>query len=198
MIIIILSSLHLRHTIISSLHLRHIIIIIIIISSLHLRHIIIIIVILSSLHLRHTIIIIVILSSLHLYYSFHPFQEPHFEFLREPQAQFYHPTVSSMKKEQVVNCQFSVWYPLFKKHTIKSLILPLPQNVIEYLLDDGTLVVSGSSENSHQRSQTNNSDSEGEEDIQWSDDETTTVATVSVIPNLVIRDSRAVYRQRYG
>uniref|UniRef100_A0A8B9K0R0 Translation initiation factor eIF2 assembly protein n=1 Tax=Astyanax mexicanus TaxID=7994 RepID=A0A8B9K0R0_ASTMX len=45
-----------------------------------------------------------------------------------------------MKKEQVINCQFSVWYPLFKKHTIKSLILPLPQNVIDYLLDDGTLV----------------------------------------------------------
>uniref|UniRef100_A0A8C2ATW2 Translation initiation factor eIF2 assembly protein n=1 Tax=Cyprinus carpio TaxID=7962 RepID=A0A8C2ATW2_CYPCA len=49
-----------------------------------------------------------------------------------------------MKKEQVVNCQFSVWYPLFKKHTIKSLILPIPQNVIDYLFDDGTLVVSGS------------------------------------------------------
>uniref|UniRef100_A0A672SD35 Translation initiation factor eIF2 assembly protein n=1 Tax=Sinocyclocheilus grahami TaxID=75366 RepID=A0A672SD35_SINGR len=52
--------------------------------------------------------------------------------------------LGSMKKEQVVNCQFSVWYPLFKKHTIKSLILPIPQNVIDYLLDDGTLVVSGS------------------------------------------------------
>uniref|UniRef100_A0A3B5R3X3 Translation initiation factor eIF2 assembly protein n=1 Tax=Xiphophorus maculatus TaxID=8083 RepID=A0A3B5R3X3_XIPMA len=49
-----------------------------------------------------------------------------------------------MKKEQVVHCQFSVWYPIFKKHTIKSLILPLPQNVIDYLLDDGTLVISGS------------------------------------------------------
>uniref|UniRef100_A0A8C6PKI5 Translation initiation factor eIF2 assembly protein n=1 Tax=Nothobranchius furzeri TaxID=105023 RepID=A0A8C6PKI5_NOTFU len=48
-----------------------------------------------------------------------------------------------MKKEQVANCQFSVWYPIFKKHTIKSQILPLPQNVIDYLLDDGTLVVSG-------------------------------------------------------
>uniref|UniRef100_A0A3Q2CA00 Translation initiation factor eIF2 assembly protein n=1 Tax=Cyprinodon variegatus TaxID=28743 RepID=A0A3Q2CA00_CYPVA len=48
-----------------------------------------------------------------------------------------------MKKEQVAHCQFSVWYPIFKKHTIKSLILPLPQNVIDYLLDDGTLVVSG-------------------------------------------------------
>uniref|UniRef100_A0A9J8B765 Translation initiation factor eIF2 assembly protein n=1 Tax=Cyprinus carpio carpio TaxID=630221 RepID=A0A9J8B765_CYPCA len=65
-----------------------------------------------------------------------------------------------MKKEQVVNCQFSVWYPLFKKHTIKSLILPIPQNVIDYLFDDGTLVVSGSSQ-----TQTNNSDSD-EEDVQ--------------------------------
>uniref|UniRef100_A0A8C8EZG9 Translation initiation factor eIF2 assembly protein n=1 Tax=Oncorhynchus tshawytscha TaxID=74940 RepID=A0A8C8EZG9_ONCTS len=69
-----------------------------------------------------------------------------------------------MKKEQVVNCQFSVWYPIFKKHTIKSLILPLPQNVIDYLLDDGTLVVSGG-DNNTQHNQTNNSDSE-EEDIQ--------------------------------
>uniref|UniRef100_A0A3B4XQD4 Translation initiation factor eIF2 assembly protein n=1 Tax=Seriola lalandi dorsalis TaxID=1841481 RepID=A0A3B4XQD4_SERLL len=70
-----------------------------------------------------------------------------------------------MKKEQVVNCQFSVWYPIFKKHTIKSLILPLPQNVIDYLLDDGTLVVSGRYE-----TQTNNSDSDAEEDIQVYDD----------------------------
>ncbi|KAL6459638.1 hypothetical protein MHYP_G00313970 [Metynnis hypsauchen] len=87
-----------------------------------------------------------------------------------------------MKKEQVVNCQFSVWYPLFKKLTIRSLILPLPQNVIDYLLDDGTLVVSGSSENSTQRSQTNHSDSEEEDDVQWSDDETTTVATAPEFP----------------
>uniref|UniRef100_A0A4W6F6F8 Translation initiation factor eIF2 assembly protein n=1 Tax=Lates calcarifer TaxID=8187 RepID=A0A4W6F6F8_LATCA len=70
-----------------------------------------------------------------------------------------------MKKEQVVNCQFSVWYPIFKKYTIKSLILPLPQNVIDYLLDDGTLVVSGSDHNT-QQTHTNNSDSDAEEDIQ--------------------------------
>uniref|UniRef100_A0A3B5KQD9 Translation initiation factor eIF2 assembly protein n=1 Tax=Xiphophorus couchianus TaxID=32473 RepID=A0A3B5KQD9_9TELE len=70
-----------------------------------------------------------------------------------------------MKKEQVVHCQFSVWYPIFKKHTIKSLILPLPQNVIDYLLDDGTLVISGSDHNS-QPIQTNNSESDAEEDVQ--------------------------------
>ncbi|KAG8005798.1 hypothetical protein GBF38_001788 [Nibea albiflora] len=86
-----------------------------------------------------------------------------------------------MKKEQVVNCQFSVWYPIFKKHTIKSLILPLPQNVIDYLLDDGTLVVSGSDHNT-QPTHTYNSDSNAEEDIQWSDDETTTTVTAPEFP----------------
>uniref|UniRef100_A0A8C6PHU9 Translation initiation factor eIF2 assembly protein n=1 Tax=Nothobranchius furzeri TaxID=105023 RepID=A0A8C6PHU9_NOTFU len=69
-----------------------------------------------------------------------------------------------MKKEQVANCQFSVWYPIFKKHTIKSQILPLPQNVIDYLLDDGTLVVSGRYESTRINS--------------WSDDETTTTVTL--------------------
>ncbi|XP_030108123.1 translation initiation factor eIF2 assembly protein isoform X1 [Mus musculus] len=48
-----------------------------------------------------------------------------------------------MKKEHVSHCQFSAWYPLFRSLTIKSVILPLPQNVKDYLLDDGTLVVSG-------------------------------------------------------
>uniref|UniRef100_A0A673K8A1 Translation initiation factor eIF2 assembly protein n=1 Tax=Sinocyclocheilus rhinocerous TaxID=307959 RepID=A0A673K8A1_9TELE len=71
-----------------------------------------------------------------------------------------------MKKEQVVNCQFSVWYPLFKKHTIKSLVLPIPQNVIDYLLDDGTLV--------------------------WTDDETTTAVTAPEFPEFKIRVQEAI------
>ncbi|CAI5637378.1 unnamed protein product [Oreochromis niloticus] len=96
-----------------------------------------------------------------------------------------------MKKEQVVNCQFSVWYPIFKKHTIKSLILPLPQNVIDYLLDDGTLVVSGSDHNT-QQTQTNNSDSDAEEDIQWSDDETTTTVTAPEFPEFTSKVLEAI------
>ncbi|KAK1790331.1 hypothetical protein P4O66_014244 [Electrophorus voltai] len=97
-----------------------------------------------------------------------------------------------MKKEQVVSCQFSVWYPLFKKHTIKSLILPLPPNVIDYLLDDGTLVVSGSADCSHQRPQINNSDSEQEGDVQWSDDETTTVVTAPEFPEFNSKVQEAI------
>ncbi|XP_061524018.1 cell division cycle protein 123 homolog isoform X1 [Phycodurus eques] len=95
-----------------------------------------------------------------------------------------------MKKEQVAHCQFSVWYPIFKQHTIKSLILPLPQNVIEYLLDDGTLVVSGSD---HIAQQTHiNNDSDAEEDIQWSDDETTTTVTAPEFPEFTAKVLEAV------
>ncbi|XP_036373889.1 cell division cycle protein 123 homolog [Megalops cyprinoides] len=93
-----------------------------------------------------------------------------------------------MKKEQVVNCQFSVWYPIFKKHTIKSLILPLPQNVIEYLLDDGTLVVPEST----QQPATNCNDSDLEEDIQWSDDETTTTVTAPEFPEFTSKVQEAI------
>ncbi|RLW01930.1 hypothetical protein DV515_00007580 [Chloebia gouldiae] len=75
-----------------------------------------------------------------------------------------------MKKEQVAHCQFSLWYPLFKAVTIRSVILPLPENVKEYLLDDGTLVVSGREEPpSHAQE-----GSDDAEEIQWSDDENTT------------------------
>ncbi|XP_032693709.1 cell division cycle protein 123 homolog isoform X2 [Lontra canadensis] len=79
-----------------------------------------------------------------------------------------------MKKEHVLHCQFSAWYPLFRSLTIKSVILPLPQNVKDYLLDDGTLVVSGR-EDPPTPSQPD-SDDETEE-IQWSDDENTATLT---------------------
>ncbi|XP_017742160.1 PREDICTED: cell division cycle protein 123 homolog isoform X2 [Rhinopithecus bieti] len=79
-----------------------------------------------------------------------------------------------MKKEHVLHCQFSAWYPLFRGVTIKSVILPLPQNVKDYLLDDGTLVVSGRDDPpTHSQP---DSDDEAEE-IQWSDDENTATLT---------------------
>ncbi|XP_049617005.1 translation initiation factor eIF2 assembly protein isoform X1 [Syngnathus scovelli] len=95
-----------------------------------------------------------------------------------------------MKKEQVAHCQFSVWYPIFKQHTIKSLILPLPQNVTDYLLDDGTLVVSGS-DHIAQQPHINN-DSDAEEDIQWSDDETTTTVTAPEFPEFTAKVLEAI------
>ncbi|KAM6997254.1 translation initiation factor eIF2 assembly protein [Tautogolabrus adspersus] len=95
------------------------------------------------------------------------------------------------RTEQVVNCQFSVWYPIFKNHSIKSVILPLPQNVIDYLLDDGTLVVSGSDHNT-QQTDINNADLNAEEDIQWSDDETTTTVTAPEFPEFTSKVLEAI------
>ncbi|GAA6071043.1 uncharacterized, partial [Tachysurus ichikawai] len=65
------------------------------------------------------------------------------------------------------------------------LILPLPQNVIDYLLDDGTLVVSGSSDNSNQPSQNNNnSGSEDEDDVQVGD------ISLEIVSEVVAHESR--------
>lgn len=94
-----------------------------------------------------------------------------------------------MKKEHVLHCQFSAWYPLFRSLTIKSVILPLPQNVKDYLLDDGTLVVSGR-EDPPARSQPD-SDDEAEE-IQWSDDENTATLTAPEFPEFTTKVQEAI------
>ncbi|KAJ3612406.1 hypothetical protein NHX12_020682, partial [Muraenolepis orangiensis] len=70
------------------------------------------------------------------------------------------------------------------------LILPLPQNVIDYLLDDGTLVVSGSDHNEQRH--TTNDDSDEEEDIQWSDDETTDTVTAPEFPEFTSKVLEAI------
>ncbi|XP_053261671.1 cell division cycle protein 123 homolog isoform X3 [Podarcis raffonei] len=95
-----------------------------------------------------------------------------------------------MKKEQVLNCQFSCWYPHFKSQTIRSIILPLPQNVKDYLLDDGTLVVSGR-EDPPTCSQEDN-DGEEAEEIQWSDDENTTTLTAPEFPEFALKVEEAI------
>ncbi|KAM7128989.1 translation initiation factor eIF2 assembly protein isoform X2 [Mycteria americana] len=93
-----------------------------------------------------------------------------------------------MKKEQVVHCQFSVWYPLFRAVTIRSVILPLPDNVKEYLLDDGTLVVSGR-EDPPSHAQEGSDDAE---EIQWSDDENTTTLKAPEFPEFTAKVQEAI------
>ncbi|XP_041059425.1 cell division cycle protein 123 homolog [Carcharodon carcharias] len=95
-----------------------------------------------------------------------------------------------MKKEQVLSCQLSAWYPLFKKLTIRSIILPLPQNVIDYLLDDGTLVVSGRNEAPSCSHADDGSDEE--QDIQWSDDENVTTLTAPEFPDFAAKVQEAI------
>ncbi|XP_056429297.1 cell division cycle protein 123 homolog isoform X1 [Hyla sarda] len=95
-----------------------------------------------------------------------------------------------MKKEQVVNCQFSVWYPRFKRLSIRSVIIALPENVKDYLLDDGTLVVSGREDSAGCSQPDPNSDEE--EEVQWSDDENTTTLTAPEFPEFSTKVQEAI------
>ncbi|XP_055970485.1 cell division cycle protein 123 homolog [Sorex fumeus] len=98
-----------------------------------------------------------------------------------------------MKKEQVLHCQFSAWYPLFRSLTIKSVILPLPQNVKDYLLDDGTLVVSGREEPATRTQPDSDDDDDDEaEEIQWSDDENTATLTAPEFPEFATKVQEAI------
>jgi hypothetical protein len=38
-------------------------------------------------------------------------------------------------------CSFQNWYPLFKDHTVQSIIIPICDNVVSYLLENSTLVL---------------------------------------------------------
>uniref|UniRef100_A0A8C5W928 Translation initiation factor eIF2 assembly protein n=1 Tax=Leptobrachium leishanense TaxID=445787 RepID=A0A8C5W928_9ANUR len=92
-----------------------------------------------------------------------------------------------MKKEQVLNCQFSEWYSRFRKRTIRSVVIPLPENVKDYLLDDGTIVVSGREE-----SATCTQADSSEEEVQWSDDENTATLTAPEFPEFAIKVQEAI------
>ena len=43
---------------------------------------------------------------------------------------------NKMKRQQVLNCNFSAWYPKFKNVTIRSRVIPLPKEFIDYLKAD--------------------------------------------------------------
>jgi hypothetical protein len=45
-----------------------------------------------------------------------------------------------MKIQNVLNCQFQVWYPLFKEITIKSKIFKLDNELLQYLREDGMII----------------------------------------------------------
>jgi hypothetical protein len=46
-----------------------------------------------------------------------------------------------MLVEDVLHCSFPRWYPVFEKVSIPSVVLPLPPPVLEYLQEDGQLVL---------------------------------------------------------
>ena len=46
-----------------------------------------------------------------------------------------------MKVEQVINCSFDRWYNQFKDLTFKSEIIPITNDVLEYLKSDSTIIL---------------------------------------------------------
>ncbi|KAL5014585.1 hypothetical protein ScPMuIL_008855 [Solemya velum] len=48
-----------------------------------------------------------------------------------------------MKVSSVLNCSFSSWYNQFKSNTIKSVIIPIPPEFVDYLNADGVVLPEG-------------------------------------------------------
>ncbi|KAI1239506.1 hypothetical protein IHE44_0012631 [Lamprotornis superbus] len=71
---------------------------------------------------------------------------------------------------------------------MRFVVLPLPENVKEYLLDDGTLVVSGR-EDPPSHAQEGSDDAE---EIQWSDDENTTTLKAPEFPEFTAKVQEAI------
>lgn len=47
---------------------------------------------------------------------------------------------AKMKRQHVLNCNFSAWYPKFKNITIRSRIIPLPKEFVDYLKADNVVL----------------------------------------------------------
>lgn len=45
-----------------------------------------------------------------------------------------------MKRQHVLNCNFSAWYPKFKNITVRSRIIPLPKEFVDYLKADNVVL----------------------------------------------------------
>ena len=49
-----------------------------------------------------------------------------------------------LRESDVLSCQFQEWYPQFRHVSLASEIIPLPEDFVEYLLEDGVFLPSGS------------------------------------------------------
>ncbi|KAJ3082408.1 hypothetical protein HK100_009681 [Physocladia obscura] len=45
-----------------------------------------------------------------------------------------------LTKQHVLNCAFAIWYPIFRRVTIKSEIIPIPADFLDYLHQDGVFL----------------------------------------------------------
>ncbi|KAK3104009.1 hypothetical protein FSP39_023648 [Pinctada imbricata] len=76
-----------------------------------------------------------------------------------------------MKLDDVLYCSFTAWYPKFSHITIKSCVIPLPQDFLDYLNEDGVVLPEGSTGVTSEDSNQNDDNLEGEDlDVIWDSD----------------------------
>ncbi len=69
-----------------------------------------------------------------------------------------------MKIKEVLACSFSEWYPLLRKSTFPSKILPLPQEFVDYLLADNLVLRSNQALLTYEPEEGSSSDSDDDND----------------------------------
>lgn len=74
-----------------------------------------------------------------------------------------------MLVKEVEACSFDKWFSSFKKVTFKSIILPIPPDVLAYLRSDGSLILP--KECNDKRIAPDNDDSDNESVEEWSDED---------------------------
>ncbi|CAF1440095.1 unnamed protein product [Rotaria sordida] len=71
--------------------------------------------------------------------------------------------------QDVLNCSFPVWYPTFEKHSFKSVILKLTDDVVQYLRSDKFYLPTGANEAMDEMRRLNTESSDDED--HWSDED---------------------------
>ncbi|XP_076356916.1 translation initiation factor eIF2 assembly protein-like [Tachypleus tridentatus] len=89
-----------------------------------------------------------------------------------------------MKIQNVLNCSFSSWYEQFKKVTIRSKVITLPHDFIQYLLADGLVLPESLQCSRRQALERNGYDSDDE--VDWNNPDLP-VAETPVFPDLTRR-----------
>jgi hypothetical protein len=90
-----------------------------------------------------------------------------------------------MKSHEIQACSFSEWYPLFKKVTFPSKIIPLTQEFVDYLLADNLVLRSDQALLTYSRDDSNSSDSEDDEEG-WAKAESETPALEVLILSVLV------------
>lgn len=86
-----------------------------------------------------------------------------------------------MKSHEILACSFSEWYPLFKKVTFPSKIIPLTQEFVDYLLADNLVLRSDQALLTYDKQDDSNSSDSEDDEEGWAKAESETPALEVVI-----------------